>query len=230
MLVTIALALSELARQLLRVSRLERLLATLAAPDSASGLPSSVAKCALDLVDLEKPLCFCAGLIRPRIVISTGLLHQLSEPELQAVLAHEASHRRRRDPLRLLVARVAARGLYFIPTLRDLETASRLSTELAADQAALRLSGLAPLLAALRVLGSEDRVPALVSQMADSTLIGSRIDALLGMPAPRPARPARLAVSVLALGMTVALGFYVPSGTPAPHNLVPVHVLPVERR
>ena len=52
-----------------------------------------------------QPLAFCAGLLRPRVYVSTGALERLGEAELAAVVAHEAHHAARRDPLRLLVAR-----------------------------------------------------------------------------------------------------------------------------
>jgi Zn-dependent protease with chaperone function len=46
------------------------------------------------------PVAYCLGLLRPRVVVSSGLLERLDCPSLKAVLEHEASHRRRRDPLR----------------------------------------------------------------------------------------------------------------------------------
>ena len=58
----------------------------------------------LQVVASDEVLCFCIGLLRPRIVVSTGLVELLDQAELEAVLAHEASHQRRRDPMRLMVA------------------------------------------------------------------------------------------------------------------------------
>src|SRR6185312_12316095 len=57
------------------------------------------------------PCAFCAGLLRPTVYISTGALARLAPPELEAVLWHEATHRLRRDPLRLAIARVLAGAL-----------------------------------------------------------------------------------------------------------------------
>lgn len=74
------------------------------------------------LVDDPAAYAFAAGLARPGIWLSTGLLVLLDETELAAVLRHERHHLRRRDPLRVLLARSLAYGLFFVPlaaTLRD---------------------------------------------------------------------------------------------------------------
>ena len=54
------------------------------------------------VVPSEKRLAWCAGLLRPVIYLSQGLLDELSERERQLVLIHEHSHRWRRDNLRQL--------------------------------------------------------------------------------------------------------------------------------
>jgi len=50
---------------------------------------------------------FCAGLLRPCVYVTTATA-KLNTNELDAVLAHEAAHARRRDPLRRLLTRAAA--------------------------------------------------------------------------------------------------------------------------
>jgi hypothetical protein len=81
---------------------------------------------------------FCAGLLRPQIFLSTGTLRQLRDDELEAVLAHEEHHRRRRDPLRIAVARVFGHAFFFLPILRRLSDRYCAMAELAADDAAVR--------------------------------------------------------------------------------------------
>jgi beta-lactamase regulating signal transducer with metallopeptidase domain len=44
-----------------------------------------------------RPLCFTMGVLRPAVYLSTGLREQLSPREREAMLAHEATHVRRRD-------------------------------------------------------------------------------------------------------------------------------------
>lgn len=91
----------------------------------------------------DAPNAFCAGLLRPRIFVSTGTLETLRRDELDAVLAHEAHHARSRDPLRLLLARTARDGLFFLPGMHDLAEryAALAEAEAAADGAAVRASG-----------------------------------------------------------------------------------------
>ena len=90
------------------------------------------------LVDDDEPRAFCAGLLRPQIFLSTGTLRQLRDDELEAVLAHEEHHRRRRDPLRIAVARVFGHAFFFLPILRRLSDRYCAMAELAADDAAVR--------------------------------------------------------------------------------------------
>ncbi|MCA9645389.1 MAG: M48 family metalloprotease [Polyangiaceae bacterium] len=55
------------------------------------------------LSDVRGPALVTVGLLRPRVVLQRALLDQLDDPALVAALAHEASHVRRRDPLRYLL-------------------------------------------------------------------------------------------------------------------------------
>jgi len=61
----------------------------------------------------------------------------LAPAELEALLRHEDRHRRRRDPLRLLLGRVAAVVFWFYPPLRWLLTRLHECSEYACDEAAL---------------------------------------------------------------------------------------------
>jgi Zn-dependent protease with chaperone function len=89
------------------------------------------------VVEDDRPLAFCAGLLRPRVYVSTGALALLDDPALDAVLAHERHHARRRDPLRLAAARVLARALFFMPGLGALAASQRSLAELSADESAV---------------------------------------------------------------------------------------------
>lgn len=91
------------------------------------------------LVGIEGTDCtaFCAGLLRPRVYLTSGAVDTLSRRELEAVLVHEATHARRRDPLRRLVARSVADIWLFLPVLRWWTTRWMEHAELIADRAAL---------------------------------------------------------------------------------------------
>ena len=53
------------------------------------------------------PVAATVGLLRPRVVVDTGLRRCLERLPLDAALAHERAHARHRDPLRLWLAQIA---------------------------------------------------------------------------------------------------------------------------
>jgi hypothetical protein len=121
-----------------------------------------------------RALAFCAGLLRPRIYLSEGALARLRPAELDAIVAHEAHHASRRDPLRILVAR--AIGAAFGAREQTL-------ADLSADAAAVRRVGDAPLASALLRFDAEAAGIAAV-----------RVDHLTG-DAPRIEVPRMLAIA-----------------------------------
>ena len=127
------------------------------------------------VVDAAAPLAFCAGWLRPRAYVSTGVLGRLSESELRAVVAHEQHHGALRDPLRIAVTRVLCQALFFLPVLRPLHDRYTDVAELHADAAALAASdgAAAPLASAMLAVGT--------TTTGDVVGISpERVDALLG--------------------------------------------------
>lgn len=154
-------------------------------------LGTSIAACVI--ADAE-PKAFCAGLLRPRIYVSTGALKKLEDVELDAVLAHEAHHASRLDPLRLFVTHVLTDALFFLPVMRALHRRHAALTELAADEAAVGSSGTTqPLASALLAFGQVDNA-AVIGVSAE------RVDNLLG-ERPQWELPVSL---LLAAAVTVA--------------------------
>jgi len=141
----------------------------------------------------SRPQAFCAGPLRPRVFLSAAARDRLSPAELRAVLAHEGHHVRRRDPLRLLVARILSDALFFIPALRRLERRYAELAELAADEAAVRAAGSAALASALLKLGARD-YPEITIGLAPE-----RVDHLCGAPTRWRLEPRVLVLSVLAV-------------------------------
>jgi len=95
----------------------------------------------IDVVADERPFSFCYWFVRPRICLSTALVDRLEPDELRAVLYHERYHLRQRDPLRQVVARYFAAGLYVVPVVDELLSFHTLQKEIEADQEAVRASG-----------------------------------------------------------------------------------------
>lgn len=165
------------------------------------------------LIESPTPQAFCAGLLRPRIYISRGATEELRRDELRAVVSHELHHVRRRDPLRLLLARSLADGLFFIPLLRRSSERYAVLGELAADEAAVgRIGRRGPLASAVLRFSGAGVEPEPVMGIASE-----RVDHLLGDPAVGRWRlPVSLAgpsaavlVGLAALFAAVAHGLFV---------------------
>ena len=126
---------------------------------------AAVLECAarLDVVAAEEAFAVTYGLIRPRILVSTGLATALTPAEVSAVLAHEREHLRCRDPLRLLAARLAASWACYLPAARWLWGGAMLRHELAADRAAAGRAGRSVLAGALLKLASTPTCPAVAA-------------------------------------------------------------------
>lgn len=121
-----------------------------------------------------------SGWLAPRVIVAADLPERLSGEELTAVLAHEAVHLRRRDPLRLFALRALAALLFWLPVLRRLAADLEDEIEITADdEVATRLA--LPLASAVLKLGggAVDPAPGTVGfQRAD--LLPRRIRRLAG--------------------------------------------------
>jgi Zn-dependent protease with chaperone function len=79
---------------------------------------------------------FTVGFWRPVVYVAATLAESLDAAQLQAVLAHEAAHISRRDPLRLSMMRFLACTLFYIPALRRLADDLTDEAEIDADDVA----------------------------------------------------------------------------------------------
>ena len=87
------------------------------------------------------PVAFTAGLVSPRIGISTALLDALDADELEAVLLHEHSHVRAKDPAYLAVGRALSAAFFYLPIVPGLMRRHQAAVELAADQDVIAAQG-----------------------------------------------------------------------------------------
>ena len=181
-------------RELAASRRLGHRLRALGAPRELGG--------AIVIAD-EHPRAFCAGLLRPRVYISTGAVAMLDEAALSSVLAHEQHHARRRDPLRLAGGRVITRALFFLPSLRQLILHQQRLAELSADESAMNADPESRSALARAMLSFSER-----SRPGDPAGIDpERVDHLLGEPVSWrfPLLLCVLTVSVLALLVAVGV-------------------------
>ena len=80
---------------------------------------------------------FSAGVFRPKIYLSTGLIQLMTVKEIQAILKHEEYHCRQFDPLRNLIINFLSDSMFFFPVFRRLQRSFQVSSEKAADQFAI---------------------------------------------------------------------------------------------
>ena len=99
---------------------------------AGSGVPAHLVRV---VRGLPNP-AFTAGWWSPMIYVADEIMDTLTRSQLAAVLAHEAEHVRRRDPLRLSLLRFLARTLFWIPAFRRLAADMADEAEIAADDAA----------------------------------------------------------------------------------------------
>ncbi len=187
------------ARQWRDTTRLVRLLRRDGAP-----LPPALAAAAadaglsgrLDLVQTGTPLAFTYGFVRPRVLVSTGLVEALPAAELAAVLHHERYHVMARDPLRVALARALAAVCPRWLPLRDLAERFLVAKELAADEYAVERSG-GPdrLVGALVRLLERGRQgwPTPGGAVGGAEETAARLRRLLAYPAPLPVEGAAAA-------------------------------------
>lgn len=193
----------------------------------------AVGSAVVHLIEDDRPLAFCQGLLRPRIYVSSGTFSTLAPAEIEALLAHERHHAQRRDPLRLAVARVLGGALFFLPVLPRLLERYADEAELAADEAALRDGqDVAALAAAL--LAFDERGAGVHPDRVD-TLLGERAEPRL--PSAWILATAAIIVAIASLGqagatlngheylLVAAPAFLVATGVAAVALVAPISVL-----
>ncbi|MCL4417007.1 MAG: M48 family metalloprotease, partial [Actinobacteria bacterium] len=92
----------------------------------------------VDVVNDKSLFSFCAGIFFPRIIITTSLVENLSEKELEAVLLHEKAHLKARDPLKILLGKTISTIFFFLPIFKELYKNMNATNEILADRFAMQ--------------------------------------------------------------------------------------------
>lgn len=184
LLTGLAYALVDRGRAAWRQSSIVRVLAVevprAEAPVSAAGQRVGLTPSQLRVVEGLPNPAFTAGWWRPLVFVASDLPMRLSGEELEAVLAHEAAHVRRRDPLRLFLLRFLAAVLFWLPAIRRLAEDLADEAEIAADDAAARFRALPLASAILRMAGANVDVPEPATGFQRADLLERRIRRLAG--------------------------------------------------
>jgi Zn-dependent protease with chaperone function len=157
------------------------------------------------LVDDDRADAFTTAGPRAVIVVTTGLMDRLSEPERQALLAHEQSHRRHGHVWWLVAMdlAVAANPLLARTGKAVTHAVERWADEDAAEQVADRRL-VARTLARAALLRKQGAMTALAAVLAAGGDVPARVRAMLG-PRPRGSVLALAAVGLLLVGVLVTV-------------------------
>ena len=208
------------AARLRAVLRLRRTLGVLSAVDAREndGIARAAASVGLPVGTLRvipglPTPAFTAGWLRPRIYVASELAAKLSADELAAVVAHEAAHVRRRDPLRLSLLRFFSQTLFYIPALTRLAEDIADEAEIAADDLALanravRPTALASAIVALADwgVGSAQRTSVALGAAVgfqQPNLLERRVRRLIGQDVPVGTHVTRRSVGGAVAALTV---------------------------
>lgn len=123
-----------------RYRKAERLLAD-AKQSLSIGEEHGLDRGKLTVVEHREPVAMTIGFLRPRIVLSTGLIGELSASELHAVIAHEKYHLRRRHPLAVFLLSLVGIAFWYIPIYRWFIGKYKVLIELRADRFAIEATG-----------------------------------------------------------------------------------------
>jgi Zn-dependent protease with chaperone function len=88
------------------------------------------------VVESPYPIAAVTGILRPRLLISSGILRACPPEEMEAILRHETAHVRRRDNLLRALMMTVPDALQFGRTGQDVQAAWAASAEEAADDEA----------------------------------------------------------------------------------------------
>lgn len=172
----------------------------------------ALARAAVALFPRALPPACTVGVLRPRVHVAPSLASALSESQLHAVLAHEQSHARHHDPLRIAVAQLACDLVWPLPGQGRTLTLWLHALEVARDEDARRTGAepesLAEALIACARLSIPRRGAAVAAAAVPSHRLEERIGRLLRpLPADRRSRSGPLALAVAAvLAVAVAAG------------------------
>jgi hypothetical protein len=164
------------------------------------------------VIETPQAVCLTAGLWRPQVLLSRGLIATLSAEERSIVLAHERAHVRRRDALVASAVRVLA-ALHIGAVARWLVQELGVAAEQACDEEAGdvmgdRIAVAAAILTVERAVQQSAAIDLAPLALAfGACAVERRVEALLTEPVPP-----RSLLAILAVGAGIAMALLAQSG------------------
>jgi len=186
--------------------------------------PERLAGSAALVIDSNVPFLALAGILRPTLIASRGLVDTLAPAALDAAVRHEHAHRDSRDNLKRLLM-LCAPGLFpFVSGFRPLEHAWTKLAERAADDRSTagdreRAFLLAEALVRAARLGpAPQHSPLITPLLPEGTDLRQRVERLLHPAPPAPPRSPRLPMALASALFAAAI--FQPFTLRAAHELL----------
>lgn len=98
-------------------------------------------KTELIVVEDDAFLALTIGMLRPKIVVSTGVFKLFNENEVKAILLHEWYHCRNRDNIKMFISTLLVDGFGYLPIIKPSVGFYKTMKELLADRFAIKQMG-----------------------------------------------------------------------------------------
>ena len=169
-------------------------------------------------IDSDMPILALAGILRPRLLVTRGLLAALTPEELEASVAHEIGHSHARDNLKRLLMRSAPDLFGFTTAARAIERRWAAASEHRADRIdaqapAARCALAAALVKVARLTPSTPALGEPISTLIGGGDIASRVRKLLddGVATTTVATKTRGVLVTLSVALVAATVLYAPT-------------------
>jgi Zn-dependent protease with chaperone function len=167
-------------------------------------------------VEAQRPIMALVGVLRPKLLVTRGLMNALSEEELAACVAHELGHSRAWDNLKRLAMRASPDALSGTSAAREIERRWASASEHAADRMAGRSGAVArcalasALVKLARLIPPEPAPAEPMSTILGGGEIASRVRRLLDDRALAPAAGRTCAWVALVIALVTTAVTYDP--------------------
>lgn len=168
-------------------------------------------------IDADTPLMALVGVLRPRLLVTRGLVAALTDEELGASIAHEVGHSRARDNLTRLLMRATPDLLTSTLVARAIERRWASAAEHRADRMAAHDGPVARCALASALVKVARLTPAVtpiaepISTLIDGGEIASRVERLLADATPSARGRSALGWTALAVGAAATTVAYAPA-------------------
>lgn len=120
------------------------------------------------------PIALTMGFIKPKIILTTGLINLLTLDELTAVISHEQYHKEHRDPFKVFLLSLSSSMIWYIPIQQWIYEKYRVIQEVLADEFAIKEQktsvNLGSALLKMLKLGKSGKMPFVYVSFADTSV------------------------------------------------------------